>query len=215
MITMQQLIDKIRLILTERDPNNSFLQDPDIVATINEVVNPFSRDIQLPKKNIPLSTVAQQTEYAMPVNVLDVIRVFYKTRLRYIDYDDYLIGLDMNIAPTYYATPDEYYLREEVDSVTNDSLLMIGFNPTPSEVITITANVVYKPDDLSDIVTTLPYPSSCFHALVYRIMVEIFLADRKYDVAATFQNMYEIESSKIRMFLSSRVIDYVNTDGGN
>lgn len=209
MITQQQLINKIRLIIAERDPQNSFVSDPDIIDIINESICDFSRDILLPKTNITFITDGN-VEYKQSGDVISIISVFCKTILDYIDYEDYLSSLSNGFESINGNEPDIWYQREGLNDIENDNVLIVGLSPTPSSGLTITLNVVKSPPLLSSQVVSLPYPSTCLTALAYKLISQLMEADKKFEQSIYFFNRYEDEKTKLKLLIQNRVIDYIN-----
>ena len=215
MITQQQLIDNIRVLISERDPTNSFVLDPDIVDIINRNIPDFSRDVLLPKTKITITTSynsdgSPQSEVLLKPDVLDVVTVFCNILLDYVSYEDYLDTLDLGIVDTPQGDPCEWYLREELSSDSEDCILVIGFSPTPNPGTNIDLQIVEVPTLLTGSQTTLPYPLTALNALSYKVIFTLMESDKKFDQATYFERRYEDEKTKLKLLIQNRVISYVH-----
>ena len=211
MITRQSIINRVRFLIAERDPDNSFVYDPDIIEITNNILPTFSREIKLPRANINITTIKSTIEYEMEARVLDVLSVTYKQKLDYKDYNTYLLNKDED--GTFLQTPSEYYLREGLNEIEEDTVMIVGLDPAPDGVYTLVANCVILPNDFSgEAVQSIPYPTVTLLALCYKICQDLMIGDNKPEMSELYRSLYEDEKTRIKNFLNGRTISYV-TEG--
>jgi hypothetical protein len=190
-ITVQDVINKVRFLLAEPDPNNSFFSDADIIKSINTQIEILFRDLEINNARITLELQAGVMEYQLPDDVEEVYLVWFeKDRLRYqckyVEFDDFLDEYDFDTTGDILSV---YYLRSAI--VDDKEVMFIGFYPKPSTNMTVYLDVLKLPKELTQSTDIVPIKDRYFNLLVYLVITEMLERDKRYDEANYYYTKYK------------------------
>lgn len=208
MIVVQEVIERVRFILAEQDPNNSFFSDTDIIKTISYQLSTLCRDLEITNKTITLNVVKGQTKYLLPSDVEEVNNVWgvnngYKNEIRYIELDD-AIKLDENVQSSVLWY---YYLQNEVED--NELNTYICFYPSPEKDMTIYLQVLIKPPIITSAGDKIPIPKQYLILLSYLVLSDLMERDKRYDEASYFYSKYRDRLTIERTKIKGKIPEYV------
>lgn len=201
MIVVQEVINRVRFILAEQDPNNSFFSDNDIIKTISYQLLTLCRDLEITNKTITLNILKGQTKYLLPLDVEEINNVWgvdgkHKYQIQYVELDD-AIKFDENITSRVLWY---YYLQNEVEN--NELNTYICFYPVPEVNMTVYLQVLIKPPAVNSAGDKIPLPNQYLLLLSYLVLSDLLERDKRYDEATYFYGKYKdrlaIEKTKIK-----------------
>ena len=211
MFTVQNLIDRIRFLVAEQDPANTFFDDADIIKSINYQLDNLYADLELPNNSITLNLTSGTMEYNLPSTVENVYTVWFTLdNIRYkVEYnefdDDFLTRFDDNYTNNIITN---YYIKQRV--IADEYIIVIGFYPIPNVNMTMNLEVLSVSPAITLATDKIPLHNRYLVLLAYLVLADMYQRDKSYNEAQFVLSMYNEEVTQEKLRLKGRAPEYVN-----
>lgn len=210
MITVSEVIKRVRFLIAEDDAGNSFFTDTQIIESINYQLDRFAIDLEIPNAEYSFNTSVKVQEYNLPASVLSVYQVYYiennrMNELRQVEFEDLIKeGVDISIT----GTPIVFYLKRAI--IGDDYSFRIGLYPIPDKVLPVKMDVLNAIRTVSSPTDRLPFPRRYNILLSYLVLSDLYERDKRYNEAQYNLNKYKDEILQERARERHKIPEYVD-----
>ena len=203
-ITVDEGLTYIRRKIGEPDSANSWFTNPEIIIEINKAIDKVACDIEYPIRlsSIAGGSVAEQQEYTLDSDTLQVLEVFYDEELlHFFPYRE--IGRINE--PIVYSPPESWTLK--------DALTLVFFPVPDLAGKAIEYRNIYRPAKIAS-GDNMPYTFDTINYAVLHKAISELVGPDFLDIANLYENKYVNDDlPKLKLFvIKSQGPQYVEYD---